>query len=78
MEQRDVFIEAKAICTEIGIAVLASLGEQRAFTLETLIDILQEAQGGGARLGAEREHSMGLAIKTLACFIENSPEIKKS
>ncbi|PLR29093.1 hypothetical protein [Chimaeribacter arupi] len=70
MEQRDVFIEAKAICTEIGIAVLASLGDQRAFTLETLIDILQEAQEGGARLGAEREHSMVLAVKILASFAE--------
>lgn len=75
MEQRDEFTEAQAICTEIGIAVLASLGEQRAFTLEILIDILQEAQGSGARLGAEREHSMNLAVQILASFAENRPSV---
>ena len=60
-------------CDLTGIAVLASLGEQRAFTLETLIDILQEAQRSGAALGAEREHSMELAVNILASFIECSP-----
>ncbi|WP_072932049.1 hypothetical protein [Nissabacter archeti] len=75
MEQWDEFTEAQAICTEIGIAVLASLGEQRAFTLETLIDILQEVQEGGTRLGTEREHSMGLAIQILASFAENRPSV---
>ncbi|MBS0970804.1 hypothetical protein JK232_18090 [Nissabacter archeti] len=73
--QQDEFSEAKAICTEIGIAVLASLGEQRAFTLETLIDILQEVQRSGARLEAEREHSMDLAVKILTSFAGSRPDV---
>lgn len=72
---QDEFAEAKAICTEIGIAVLASFGEKRDFTLKNLIDILQEAQGSEAKLGPERKHSIDLAIKILANFIESRPTI---
>lgn len=68
---QDEFAEARAVCTEIGIAVLASFGERRDFTLESLIDILQTVQGSDARLGLERKHTIDLAIKILASFVKS-------
>ena len=67
---QDEFVEARAICTEIGIAVLASIGEQRELTFENLVKILQEVKGSKLRLEPEREHSIGLAIKILSSFAD--------
>lgn len=60
--------EGKAICNEIGGAVLTILGEKRKFSVQSLIDIMQEAQKDSHDYGREREKGMESAIRILQKF----------
>ena len=44
MSQQDEFTEGKAICNEIGAAVLTVLGEKREFTIQTLVKVMQASR----------------------------------
>lgn len=46
MPQQNDFSEAKVICNEIGGAVLEVLGRKRALSVQSLIDIIEEARAG--------------------------------
>lgn len=43
MPQQNDFSEAKAICNEIGGAVLEVLGRKRALSVQSLIDIIRRS-----------------------------------
>jgi hypothetical protein len=45
--QQDQFSEGKAICYEIGAAVLTALGEKREFTIQTLVNVMQASRENG-------------------------------
>lgn len=64
-QQEDEFAQGKAICNEIGGAVLEVLGQKREFSVQSLIDIMQEAKKDGHDYGLEREQGMELAINIL-------------
>ncbi len=68
MSEKDEFSEAKAICNEIGGAVLEVLAHKREFAVQSLIDIMQEAQHDGHSYGEEREKGMERAIRILQKF----------
>lgn len=51
MPDKNEFVEGKAICNEIGGAVLEVLGDKREFAVQSLIDVLQEAQQDGHSYG---------------------------
>lgn len=68
MSEKNQFAEGKAICNEIGNAVLEVLGNQREFAVLSLIDVLQEAQQDGQSYGEGREKDMERAIRILQKF----------
>lgn len=68
MSDKNEFAEGKAICNEIGGAVLEVLGNKREFAVQSLIDFMQNAQHDGNNYGEEREKGMELAIRILQKF----------
>lgn len=62
------FAAAKNICNQIGGAVLEVLGEQREFTVQSLIDVLKEAGQDGYHDDQEREKAIERAIRLLEKF----------
>lgn len=64
-QQEDEFAQGKVICNEIGGAVLEVLGQKREFSVQSLIDIMQEAKKDGYDYGFEREQGMELAMNIL-------------
>ena len=68
MPDKNEFAEGKAMCHEIGGTVLEVLGDKREFAVQSLIDVLQEAQQDGHSYGEEREKGMELAIRILQKF----------
>lgn len=69
MSEKNECVEGKAICNEIGGAVLEVLGHKHEFAVQSLIDVLQEAQQDVHNYGEEREKGMKLAIKILQKFV---------
>lgn len=68
MAEQNEYAEGKAICNEIGGAVLEVLGRKSEFAVQSLIDVLQEAQSDGHHYDAEREQGMEMAIRVLQKF----------
>ncbi|WP_278495538.1 hypothetical protein [Pantoea vagans] len=68
MSDKNEFAEGKAICNEIGGAVLEVLGQKREFAVQSVIDILQETQHDGHSYDEEREKGMELALRILKKF----------
>lgn len=69
MSEKNEFAEGKAICNEIGGAVLDILSHKREFAVQSIIDVLQEAQQDVHNYDEEREKGMKLAIKILQKFV---------
>ena len=69
MSEMDEFAEAKAICNEISGAVLEVLANKRGFAVQSLIDIMLEAQHDGHSYEEEREKGMEQAIMILQKFV---------
>ncbi|EEW5316478.1 hypothetical protein ACGLDV_004283 [Escherichia coli] len=65
MSEKNEFAEGKVICNEIGSAVLEVLGHKRELAVQSLIDVLQEAQQDVYA----RVKGMKLAIKILQKFV---------
>lgn len=70
MTQQNDFSEAKAICNEIGGAVLEVLGRKRALSVQSLIDIIEEARAGNYIYTVERKQGMERAVYILKKFIQ--------
>lgn len=68
MSKQNEFAEGKAICNEIGGAVLEILARKQELAVQSLIDVLQEAQKDEHCYGAEREEGMERAIRILQKF----------
>ena len=68
MLHQNEFAEGKAICNEIGGAVLEILGRKQELTVQSLIEVIQEAQQDGQSYGDEREQGMELALRILQKF----------
>lgn len=68
MSEKNQLSEGEAICNEIGSAVLEVLGNKREFAVQSLIDVLQEAQQDGQSYGEGREKGMERAIRILQKF----------
>ncbi len=66
MSQQDQFSEGKAICHEIGAAVLTALGEKREFTIQTLMNVMQASRENGVE--NERICAIKLAENILKRF----------
>jgi len=73
MSDKNEFAEGKAVCNEIGGAVLEVLGQKREFAVQSLIDILQEIQHDGYSYDEEREKGMELAVRILQKFAYELP-----
>lgn len=69
MSDKNEFAEGEAICNEIGGAILEVLGDKREFAVQSLIDVLQDAQHDGHSYGEEREKGMEQAIRILQKFV---------
>lgn len=61
--------EARAICNEIGGAVLTVLGEKRAFTVESLITTLKRMKASDYDYGKERTQAAERAQFILGKFL---------
>ncbi|MEM6052006.1 hypothetical protein AAH450_15690 [Erwinia sp. P7711] len=61
--------EAKAICNEIGGAILTILGEKQAFTLESLITTLKRLKATDYNYGEERTKAAERALFILGTFL---------
>lgn len=70
MTQQNDFSEAKAICNEIASAVLEVLGRKRALSVQSLIDIIEEARVGSYIYIVERKLGMERAVYILKKFIQ--------
>ncbi|KJV25488.1 hypothetical protein VH86_16645 [Pantoea sp. BL1] len=68
MSQPNEYAAGKAICNEIGGAVLEVLSRKNEFAVQSLIDVLQEAQQDGHHYDVERELGMEMAIRILQKF----------
>lgn len=70
MSEQNEHAEGKAICNEIGGAVLEVLGRKSEFAVQSLIDVLQDAQRDCHHYDAEREREQGMemAIRILQKF----------
>lgn len=68
MSEKNEFAEGKAISNESGGAVLEVLGQKSEFAVQSLIDILLEAQYYGHICDEDREKGMELAIRILQKF----------
>ncbi|WP_294909374.1 hypothetical protein [Tatumella sp. UBA2305] len=69
MSKEDDFTAAKAICNEIGGAVLELLGDGQSLSVEGLVTVMQQAQQDGHSYGEQREEAMLRAIRLLQKFI---------
>ena len=69
MSEKNDFAEGKAICNEIGGAVLEVLARGREFSVQSLIDLMQESQIDGHNYGKERDQGMEIAIRILRKFV---------
>lgn len=67
MSQQDEFSEGKAICNEIGAAVLTALGEKREFTIQTLVNVMQAAREN--EVENDRSRALKLSEDILKKFI---------
>ncbi len=68
MSNDNYLAESKNLCNEIGGAVLEALGQKREFSVQSLIDILQEAENDNLSYGEERKEAMEKAIRLLQKF----------
>ena len=68
MSQSNEFSESKAICNEIGSAVLEALAQNRDFSVRSLINILEQAELEKYHDHAERQSAINQAIKILKKF----------
>lgn len=58
MSEKSEYIEVKVICNGSGSTVLEVLGHKREFAVQSLINVLQEAQQDGHNYGEDREKGM--------------------
>lgn len=68
MFNKNEFAEGQTICNEIGAAVLEVLGDKRGFAVQSLINVLQDAQHDRHSYDEESEKGIGLAIRILQKF----------
>ena len=64
------YSDGQNLCNEIGGAVLTVLGNQQPFTVQALINCLQQALSDAYDYGESREQGMTQAIAILTKFTE--------
>lgn len=69
MSQQNDFTEARAICNEIGGAVLEVLAQKRELSVQSLIDVIEKGMSGNFTYTSDREQGMERAVNILKRFI---------
>ncbi|HAF2162740.1 TPA: hypothetical protein G8N56_004323 [Salmonella enterica] len=69
MSQQNDFTEARAICNEIGGAVLEVLTQKRELSVQSLIDVIEKGMRGNFTYTSDREQGMERAVNILKRFI---------
>lgn len=69
MSQQNDFTEARAICNEIGGAVLEVLAQKRELSVQSLIDVIEKGMRGNFTYTSDREQGMKRAVNILKRFI---------
>ncbi|EGY9635869.1 hypothetical protein JEF38_004823 [Salmonella enterica subsp. enterica serovar Rough O:c:z] len=69
MSQQNDFMEARAICNEIGGAVLEVLAQKRELSVQSLIDVIEKGMRGNFTYTSDREQGMERAVNILKRFI---------
>lgn len=69
MSQQNEFTEARAICNEIGGAVLEVLAQKRELSVQSLIDVIEKGMGGNFTYTSDRVQGMERAVNILKRFI---------
>lgn len=69
MSQQNDFTEARAICNEIGGAVLEVLAQKRELSVQSLIDVIEKGIRGNFTYTSDREQGMERAVNILKRFI---------
>lgn len=69
MSQQNDFTEARAICNEIGGAVLEVLAQKRELSVQSLIDVIEKGMRGNFTYTSNREQGMERAVNILKRFI---------
>ncbi|CAJ0991911.1 hypothetical protein SODG_006165 [Sodalis praecaptivus] len=59
----------KAICHEIGAAVVTALATRRTLTVQTLIDLVEASRHAESGCGPERRRAMAGAVALLTIFV---------
>ncbi|ELC2816052.1 hypothetical protein RIX35_005275 [Salmonella enterica] len=68
MSQQNDFTEARAICNEIGGAVLEILAQKRELSVQSLIDVIEKGMRGNFTFTSDREQGMERAVNILKRF----------
>ncbi|EOV0239559.1 hypothetical protein ACOIP5_005641 [Salmonella enterica] len=66
MSQKNEFTEARAICNEIGGAVLEILAQ---LSVQSLIDVIEKGMSGNITYTSDRKQGMKWAVNILKRFI---------
>ncbi|EEF7938175.1 hypothetical protein ACOIPX_003761 [Salmonella enterica] len=69
MSQQNDFTEARAICNEIGGAVLEVLAQKRELSVQSLIDVIEKGMRGNFTYISGREQGIERAVNILKRFI---------
>lgn len=69
MSQKNEFTEARAICNEIGGAVLEILAQKRELSVQSLIDVIEKGMSENVIYTSDREQGMKRAVNILKRFI---------
>ncbi|EAO8184449.1 TPA: hypothetical protein ACS50C_005026 [Salmonella enterica] len=69
MSQKNEFTEARAICNEIGGAVLEILAQKRELSVQSLIDVIEKGMSGNFTYTSDRVQGMEWAVNILKRFI---------
>ncbi|EOV0239493.1 hypothetical protein ACOIP5_005309 [Salmonella enterica] len=69
MSQKNEFTEARAICNEIGGAVLEILAQKRELSVQSLIDVIEKGMSGNITYTSDRKQGMKRAVNILKRFI---------
>lgn len=69
MSQKNEFTEARAICNEIGGAVLEIFAQKRELSVQSLIDVIEKGMSGNFTYTSDRVQGMEWAVNILKRFI---------
>lgn len=69
MSKKNEFNEARAICNEIGGAVLEILAQKRELSVQSLIDVIEKGMSENITYTSDRKQGMKWAVNILKRFI---------